>query len=72
MSAVLNSPNDIIAFIHEIALSFEEYARNHSIDFNVNTKFETLDVWFDVDKMEKVVYNILSNAFRYSHDGKKN
>ncbi len=62
--------NDIVAFIHEIALSFEEYARNHSIDLKVNCEFDMLDVWFDIDKIEKVIYNILSNAFRYTHDGK--
>jgi ligand-binding sensor domain-containing protein/signal transduction histidine kinase/DNA-binding response OmpR family regulator len=62
--------NDINAFIHEIALSFEEYAHNHTMDFTVNSKFDKLEVWFDVDKIEKVVYNILSNAFRYTHDGK--
>ncbi len=63
--------NEIISFINEIAISFEEHARNHSIDFSVQTKFESLKVWFDIDKIEKVFYNLLSNAFRYTSDGKK-
>jgi ligand-binding sensor domain-containing protein/signal transduction histidine kinase/DNA-binding response OmpR family regulator len=62
--------NEIVNFIKEISVSFEEYARNHSIDYSVDCKVEALNVWFDVDKIEKVVYNILSNAFRYTPDGK--
>jgi len=62
--------NELVAFIKEIAVSFEEYAKNHSIDFSVESKFPSIILWFDIDKIEKVVYNILSNAFRYTHDGK--
>ncbi len=62
--------NEIVTFINEIAISFQEYARNHSFDFTVESSFDSLFVWFDIDKIEKVIYNLLSNAFRYTPDGK--
>jgi ligand-binding sensor domain-containing protein/signal transduction histidine kinase/DNA-binding response OmpR family regulator len=62
--------NEIVNFVKEIAISFEEYARNHAIDFDFKCAFDALNVWFDIDKIEKVLYNILSNAFRYTSDGK--
>jgi len=62
--------NEIVTFIKEIAISFQEHAHNHSFDFTVESAFDSLFVWFDIDKLEKVIYNILSNAFRYTPDGK--
>lgn len=62
--------NEIVDFIREICLSFEEHARIHSIDFKIDCPFNQLHVWFDLDKIEKVIYNLLSNAFRYTPDGK--
>jgi ligand-binding sensor domain-containing protein/signal transduction histidine kinase/DNA-binding response OmpR family regulator len=61
---------DIVAVIKEIAVSFEEYAQNHALDYTIDSKLDNLLVWFDLDKIEKVLYNILSNAFRYTSDGK--
>lgn len=62
--------NDLVNFIQEISLSFESHAKNHNIDFTIHCPYENIIVWFDVDKLEKVIYNTLSNAFRYTMDGK--
>ena len=63
--------NELVGFIKEIAISFDDHAHNHSIDFTVESEFESINVWFDIDKIEKVIYNLFSNAFRYTSDGKK-
>jgi ligand-binding sensor domain-containing protein/signal transduction histidine kinase/DNA-binding response OmpR family regulator len=64
------SKNDLVDFIKEICLNFEEYARDQDINFMLNCPYTHIPVWFDVDKMEKVVFNILSNSFKYTPKGK--
>lgn len=63
------SKQDIYAFLEEIYLSFKEYARGKQINFEFLNKDKDLEVWFDVVQLEKVVYNLLSNAFKYTSAG---
>lgn len=60
------SKQDIYSFLDEIYLSFKEYARAKHINLEFFHKDRSLDVWFDVVQLEKVVYNLLSNAFKYT------
>ena len=60
------SKQDIYSFLEEIYLSFKEYARGKQIIFEYFNKDRSLDVWFDVVQLEKVIYNLLSNAFKYT------
>ena len=60
------SKQDIYSFLEEIYLSFKEYARGKQIIFEYFNKNRSLDVWFDVVQLEKVIYNLLSNAFKYT------
>lgn len=60
------SKQDIYAFLDEIYLSFKEYARSKHINLTFLKKEEHLDIWFDVVQFEKVIYNLLSNAFKYT------
>lgn len=60
------SKQDIYSFLDEIYLSFKEYARGKQIIFEYFNKDRSLDVWFDVVQLEKVIYNLLSNAFKYT------
>ncbi|HOT14834.1 MAG TPA: two-component regulator propeller domain-containing protein [Bacteroidales bacterium] len=60
---------EIVSFVREITLSFEDYAEKHNIKFSFESNVEHLNVWFDADKLEKVIYNLISNAFRYTPDG---
>lgn len=51
-----------------------ECFRDHAIDKGINLEFESqnkeaLDSWFDKGIIDKVVFNILSNAFKYTHQG---
>lgn len=57
---------DIIPFLKEIYLSFYEYAASRSITYKFLTPEEQLLCWFDPKQMQKVFYNLLSNAFKYS------
>lgn len=62
---------NIIQFVHEIYLSFEEYAKTKKIDFSFQTENDTILLWFDQNQMQKVFFNLISNAFKYtSKEGK--
>lgn len=59
---------DIIGFVNEIANSFSYEAKERGIDFKVESKEKEIDVWFDPDKMDKVMYNLIANAFKFTPD----
>ncbi|NDV83625.1 two-component regulator propeller domain-containing protein [Bacteroides sp. 51] len=63
------SSQDIYPFLEEIYLSFKEYARGKQINFEFPNKDKNLELWFDVVQLEKVIYNLLSNAFKYTAPG---
>lgn len=62
------SENDMIAFIRELMLPFDQVAKKRRIDFRLTTTLHELRVWFDTDMMDKVLFNLLSNAFKFTPD----
>lgn len=62
------APNDIVAFIGELMLPFEQIAKRRRIDFRLMTSLTELQVWFDRDMLDKVLFNLLSNAFKFTAD----
>jgi signal transduction histidine kinase/DNA-binding response OmpR family regulator len=59
------SESDLSEFINQITKAFLWQAKNEEINFNVVTP-ELFQCFFDRDLIEKVVYNLLSNAFKYT------
>ncbi len=59
---------DIGHFFRRIAKSFSELAEKESIDFSFDVT-EKAQVYFDEEKLEKIVYNLLSNAFKFTPKG---
>jgi signal transduction histidine kinase/ligand-binding sensor domain-containing protein/DNA-binding response OmpR family regulator len=60
---------DIISFLRDISDSFKDEMRLHHIDFKITYDFSPFPVFMDRDKMEKVFYNLLSNAFKFTPEG---
>ncbi len=66
---VLNlTRNDIVLFIQEIVSAFDQEAGERNINFSYNSTHPSLNIWFDTDKLDKIIYNLLSNAFKYTPD----
>lgn len=58
--------HDLVSFTHEIYSSFYEYSQIKNINYSFKHAEETLDVWFDPVQLQKVIFNLLSNAFKYT------
>lgn len=61
---------DVVAFSRKVMSNFYSLADEHRIDFLFETEKDELYLWVDVDKFEKILFNLLSNAFKYTPDGK--
>lgn len=60
---------DMVEFVKEIYLSFEELAKKRGIKYAFEDVDKQVDVWFDPVQMQKVIFNLLSNAFKYTDEG---
>lgn len=69
--AVRASENDLIAFARDIAEAFQKVADKRNIDLGFFAVEQSLPVWFDVSMMDKVLFNLLSNAFKFTPDSGK-
>lgn len=63
------SEQPMTPFVKEILQSFEAYAAQQHIDLSLQIEEETPLSWFDADKLEKILYNLLSNAFKFTPAG---
>lgn len=61
--------SDFVHFLHEIFLPFQETAKLRQITYLFSASSPSLKIWFDQDKMEKVFFNLLSNAFKFTPVG---
>ncbi len=59
---------DIVRFCKDTSASFTDIAEKKKISFSFSTNIDSLDIYFDKDKIEKILFNLLSNAFKYTHD----
>ena len=62
------SENDLISFTNEIVDSFKVLAKNKNIDLKFLTSERSLSVWFDTTMIDKVIFNVLSNAFKFTNE----
>jgi signal transduction histidine kinase/DNA-binding response OmpR family regulator len=65
------SENDLVAFVRNIMESYSKTAQNRGIDFQLLSRQEQLLIWFDAGMMDKVLFNLLSNTFKFTPDGGK-
>lgn len=57
---------DIVSFCFDIYESFRGFAVEKKIDYKFVLNINSLPIYFDKNQMEKVIYNLLSNAFKFT------
>ncbi len=62
------SQNDIVSFLNQIIEAYKNIAHKRNIDLRLFTSQTTLNVWFDETMLDKVLFNLLSNAFKFTED----
>lgn len=63
------SEGDVCEYIKEIYYAFNQIALTNEVKFSLNCMPKTINAWFDKSLLEKVVFNLLSNAFKYTPSG---
>lgn len=60
---------NIVKFTNEIVLAFSELSRSRDILLTFDSSLAEQQLWYDRNLMEKVVFNLLSNAFKNTPNG---
>ncbi|HEY8931590.1 MAG TPA: two-component regulator propeller domain-containing protein [Mucilaginibacter sp.] len=60
---------NIIQFIKDASYSFADLAEKRNINFLFDTDTDNLITSFDHDKIERIIFNLLSNAFKFTSSG---
>ena len=67
--AVRATEGNLVAFVRELMDLFEKAAHRRDIAFRFLPAEPVIALWFDGNILDKVFYNLLSNAFKYTADG---
>lgn len=63
------SPGDIAAFVKNESECFQPLIKKRKIHFSLLCDPESITGYFDTDKLDKILYNLLSNAAKYNKEG---
>ena len=59
---------EVIGLIKNIFNAFIARAMERNIHYYLDLKVDQLEAWIDTDKLEKILYNLIPNAFKYTPD----
>lgn len=60
---------DLVTFIEDVSSYFDNMAQSKQIQYSFQHDVSSVMLWVDTDKMEKILANLLSNAFKFTPDG---
>ena len=60
---------NIVPLLVELHDSFKNLADSKRIDLSLHYSHSVIDTWIDLDKFEKVLFNLVSNAFKFTDEG---
>ena len=66
---ILVSQGDVMQYISETAHSLEPLMVRKHLTFAINCKPESMMGWLDTDKIDKIIFNLLSNAAKFTPEG---
>ncbi|MCD2422420.1 response regulator [Niabella pedocola] len=61
--------NDLVKFLREVYTSFKPLADKNTIDYRFSAQVDMLVFYFDKEALENILFNLLSNAFKYTPAG---
>ncbi|QTD38972.1 response regulator [Polaribacter batillariae] len=62
---------DIVSFTKEIFLAFSQEALINNLKYKFVGKEKPIQLWIDRIQLEKAIFNVLSNAFKFTQNGGK-
>lgn len=65
------SMGDMVAYVKDICYSFSDLTNKKSITLTFTTAIRELQMEFDKEKVQKIIRNLLSNAFKFTPSGGK-
>lgn len=66
---LLVSQGDVMRYVRETAECLEPLILKKDMKFTINCQPESMMGWIDTDKLDKIIYNLLSNAAKYGREG---
>jgi signal transduction histidine kinase/ligand-binding sensor domain-containing protein/CheY-like chemotaxis protein/AraC-like DNA-binding protein len=60
---------EVVSFCRNLCQEFEELAQSRNIHFSVSADIPFVYAWLDRAKMDMIVFNLLSNAFKFTPSG---
>jgi CheY-like chemotaxis protein len=63
---LLVSRGDVMRYIKQTALCIEPLMAKKGLDFTIECEPQSMMGWIDTDKLDKIIYNLLSNAAKYT------
>ncbi|MBR1503039.1 MAG: response regulator [Prevotella sp.] len=66
---LLVAQGDVMRYIRETAEYLEPLIRKKKMKYTIECHPESMMGWIDTDKLDKIIYNLLSNAAKYSKEG---
>ena len=62
---------DVVSFVNDVVDSFSPLGKDKDIQLSFISEQIPDTVWIDIDFMDKIIYNLLSNAFKFTNKGGK-
>lgn len=59
---------EIVSFVSDLCSTFDDQAHSKNISLNFNTEVEEQNIWVDLKHFDKIIINLISNAFKFTPD----
>ena len=66
---LLVAQGDVMQYIHDTALCLKPLMDKKHLEFTIECKPKSMMGWIDTDKLDKIIYNLLSNSAKYTSEG---
>jgi CheY-like chemotaxis protein len=66
---LLVAQGDVMQYIHDTAICLQPLMDKKHLKFTIECTPQSMMGWIDTDKLDKIIYNLLSNAAKYTKEG---